>query len=446
MSLPISPSLSMPICGSAGQWDDPAWLTYAGYDLPPLPKYLVGFALRIEGYRRPGPAAMVAWYRDISSQFVSKPALIAARRPSVVFGMVGCLAIYAIGTLALDRRLGFVCGTPPDGQPALRDARTAGHVRRPGRGADPVHGGRRPLGLEAAARRERDGPLRSSAWSSARGSWEGWRRWPSSTGRSAGFILGGWAILAMLLASFSVKGGRLPGGYAGLRCGLVRDVRRPQPVPFAHPKGPLDPMLESVARLSFLERVKVVADHRVNVSANAKSSFPNDALTTPLDKIKAVAVQGFGRFGPFGPRGWTDSTIRFDWEQDRGRLVWLPWVVLGLVAACRRGSGAASSRRAARRLGDRGPGRVWPWWSSRPSSRWPGIATSSRSSPVRAPGGVRGRRGASTSPDRLVGRKAGTESDPLRFLRRPGALGLRDPARRATPTSGRPATGTSPAA
>ena len=90
------------------KWDDPLWLSYAGYDLPPLPKYVIGLALRLEGHRRPTPAAMVAWYRDTSSRFVSEQALVAARRPSVLFGTLGCLAIYAIGTIALDRRLGLL--------------------------------------------------------------------------------------------------------------------------------------------------------------------------------------------------------------------------------------------------------------------------------------------------------------------------------------------------
>ena len=89
--------------------------------------------------------------------------------------------------------------------------------------------------------------------------------------------------------------------------------------------------------MSFLERVKAVSDHRVNVSESAKSMFPEDALRTPLDKVKAVVVQGFGRFGPLGPRGRTDSTIRFDWKQDRGALLWLPWVAIGFVLAILRG-------------------------------------------------------------------------------------------------------------
>ena len=38
-----------------GRRDDPAWLDYAGYDLPPLAKYLVGIALRAGGPSPPGP-------------------------------------------------------------------------------------------------------------------------------------------------------------------------------------------------------------------------------------------------------------------------------------------------------------------------------------------------------------------------------------------------------
>ena len=81
----------------------------------------------------------------------------------------------------------------------------------------------------------------------------------------------------------------------------------------------------------------MIKDHRVGVSRSAQSQFRHNALITPSEKVEAVAVQGFGRFGPFGPRGWTDSTIRFDPVQDRGAWVWLPWVCLGLGFALRRG-------------------------------------------------------------------------------------------------------------
>ena len=321
----------------AGDWDDPTWLSYAGYDLPPLPKYLVGFALRAGGYRRPGPAAMVAWYRDISSQFVSRPALVAARRPSVGFGVLGCLAIYAIGTLALDCRLGFVSAGLLVANPlyAMHARRAMSDVP-----AEALILATLAVGLWAWKRLLSSGgrivPVLAIVFGS--GVLGGLATLAKLNGSLAGLILGGWAILAMVLSSFS-RSGRVAFLAGTLASGVVSfaTFSALNPFLFAHPGGPIDPRLEPVARLGFLERVRVVADHRVMVSSAAKSSFPNDALNTPTEKLEAVAVQGFGRFGPFGPRGRTDSKVRFDWSQDRGALAWLPWVALGLVAACRRG-------------------------------------------------------------------------------------------------------------
>ncbi len=42
-----------------------------------------------------------------------------------------------------------------------------------------------------------------------------------------------------------------------------------------------------------------------------------------------VAVQGFGRFGPLGPRK-SDSTRRYDLAQDWGAVLWFPLVLAGL--------------------------------------------------------------------------------------------------------------------
>src|SRR3954447_20275041 len=48
----------------AGDRDSAAWLDYPAYDLPPLPKYVFGLALKAGGYRRPGPEAARRWYLD----------------------------------------------------------------------------------------------------------------------------------------------------------------------------------------------------------------------------------------------------------------------------------------------------------------------------------------------------------------------------------------------
>ena len=95
--------------------------------------------------------------------------------------------------------------------------------------------------------------------------------------------------------------------------------------------------MRAVADLSLAGRFRAVAEHRSSVSRLAMSQFPADALRTPLEKVEAVAVQGFGRFGPLGPRGRTDSTVRFDARQDRGAWAWLPWVVAGFVCSLARG-------------------------------------------------------------------------------------------------------------
>ena len=51
-----------------GTTDHASWLDYPAYDLPPLPKYLFGFSLRIAGYRRPGPVDALRWYGNTHSQ------------------------------------------------------------------------------------------------------------------------------------------------------------------------------------------------------------------------------------------------------------------------------------------------------------------------------------------------------------------------------------------
>src|SRR5262249_2681960 len=82
----------------AGKHDHPAWLEYAGYALPPLPKYVFGVALRLAGYARPGLDAAFAWYADTSSRCGGPGMLQAARWPVVAFGALGCVAIYGLGT------------------------------------------------------------------------------------------------------------------------------------------------------------------------------------------------------------------------------------------------------------------------------------------------------------------------------------------------------------
>ncbi len=320
-----------------GDWDDPTWVEYAGYDLPPLPKYAIGLSLKAGGYRRPGPAAMRAWYRNTSRQFVGPDALAAARWPSVAFGAMGCLAIYALGTLAVDRRVGLLAALLLLANPlyTLHARRAMSDVY-----AESLILATLAVGLWAWKRllsdRGRVGPVLGLTLGS--GVLCGLATLSKLNGSLGGIVLGAWAFLAVWLRPFGHRGRALIMA-ATLGAGLIAfaTFAALNPFLYSHPRGPLDPASEGVARMTFRERVKAISDHRVGVSANARSIFPNDALTTPREKVEAVIVQGFGRFGPFGPRGRTDSTVRFEWKQDRGTLAWLPWVGLGFLAAIRRG-------------------------------------------------------------------------------------------------------------
>jgi len=320
-----------------GRWNDSAWLTYAGYDLPPLPKYTIGIALRLGGYRRPGPSAMVAWYRDTSSRFVSDEVLVMARRPSVAFGTLGCLSIYAIGTMAVGRRVGLLSAYLLMLNPlyCLHARRAMSDVP-----AESLILANLAVGLWAWKRLlAHEGTLRPLlGLIFGSGILGGLATLSKLNGSLSGFVLVGWALLAIFLPGFRW---RAKWSFLSATClsGVVSfaTFAALNPFLFAHPQGIIDSRLAPIASMGFLDRVKVVADHRVSVSNLAQSSFPADALSTPLEKLSTVLVQGFGRFGHFGTRGWTDSTIRFDWEQDRGALIWLPWVVTGFWFALARG-------------------------------------------------------------------------------------------------------------
>ena len=146
----------------------------------------------------------------------------------------------------------------------------------------------------------------------------------------------------------------------------------------AHPAGPLPPSLQAISEMNPWQRFRLLVAHRGELSAQQQKLFPHDALHTFSDRASVVLVQGFGRFGPFGPRK-SDSTRRFDLRQDWGAVVWLPLVLAGAVAAGRLGWQQQRQSRA-----PTGWALLiwwsWPCWSSRLTFPWPGIAISCRSS------------------------------------------------------------------
>ena len=80
----------------SGRWNSPLWLEYPAYDLPPLPKYLIGASLQLHGMPRPGRSWAIDWYHNTSeARFASDVKLQAARIPAVFCGALGCVAIFA---------------------------------------------------------------------------------------------------------------------------------------------------------------------------------------------------------------------------------------------------------------------------------------------------------------------------------------------------------------
>jgi 4-amino-4-deoxy-L-arabinose transferase-like glycosyltransferase len=328
-----------------GRRDDPAWLDYAGIDLPPGAKYLVGLALRAGGFSRHGPTAASAWYEDTSRRFETPGSLAVARLPMVPLGALGCVAAYAIARRAFGPSTALVAAGLLIASPLYYL-----HARRAMSDIPAEASGLIALALGLAAWSLWLGPgdaigrgrlvvraLGAFALALLAGAFVGLATLCKLNGSLAGMVLAAWAGLG--LAS------RRAPGYAKL--GLVASTVAAgavavatfaalDPTLTARPSGPLPPGIARLAPMSPLERARVVKDHRVAVSAIGQRGFPDDALPTLGPKALAVLVQGFGRFSPIGPRH-SDSTRRFDPRQDWPVVAWLPLVVAGAVVAYRRG-------------------------------------------------------------------------------------------------------------
>jgi 4-amino-4-deoxy-L-arabinose transferase-like glycosyltransferase len=316
------------------RWGDPAWLTYPAYDLPPLPKYLIGAALAVARYPTPTPADAARWYADTSIRFDPPGALTAARIPSVFVGVVGCLAVYGLGVLVGGRSVGVAAAGLLMINPlyrllsrrAMSDAPCEAFLQ---------------LGLF----------LSLMAWRrtvAGRGAAEGWVSFVgagaaaglSLLSKMSGVLIGPigavWTVLAVASPGSVAKAARFATGMAaaGLVACCVFTVLDPYLV--ARPARVSNPALMGVASSSVVERVRALFRLRFQVSADQQRMFPHNATIALSDKLATTAVQGFGRFGPFGP-AHSDSTKRYDRAQDWGAVLWLPWIAGGAVWAARRG-------------------------------------------------------------------------------------------------------------
>ena len=324
--------------------DDPAWIEYPAFDLPPLPKYMIGASLRLGGYPIPTSSDAFAWYSNTSRTFypAGSSALTWARAPMVVAGALGCVALYGIGVLVSGPGAGLLAGLLLAINPLYRM-----HARR----------AMSDVPCEAFMLLA----LFFALWSWTR--WLQGRRWwiawlgDLAAGLCAGLallsklsgtlvlmVIAVWTVLGLAArTSFWRKAGK--GGSALLVpiAALLVFITL-NPYMTAHPTKALPPGLAAVNMLSMRERAETMFRLRLKVAADQQRMFPHNALFAAREKIAVAAVQGFGRFGPFGPTR-NDSTIRYDRAQDWGACVWLPLVLVGALVSAARGW---SERRAGR--------------------------------------------------------------------------------------------------
>jgi 4-amino-4-deoxy-L-arabinose transferase-like glycosyltransferase len=320
-----------------GDRNNASWLSYPAFDLPPLPKYLIGLALRVSGYPRPGPEAAWRWYHDTSFRAGSNAMIVAARWPSVVLGALGCVALYALGSLAGSRWVGVLAALLLMFNPLYRLHARSAMADVPTEAFILATAAVALWGWQAALGRARGGWLAAVFAGAVAGVLGGLAVLCKLNGGLGLMIEAGWAILAVVLPRVPV-GRKLRIATMTLVAGLVSYPTFVALNPFltAHPGRPLPARVDEIARMGLWSRTRQLVLHRIRVSSDQREIFPHNALNTPREKLEVVVVQGFGRFGLFGPRH-SLSIRRFDWSQDAGALVWLPLVAAGFIGMLVRG-------------------------------------------------------------------------------------------------------------
>lgn len=312
-----------------------AWLAFPALDLVPVPKYLIGLALRTGGYPRPLPEAARRWYFNTSFVCGTPEMLEAARWPSVIVGALGCVAVYALGLMAADRRVGVVSALLLMANPLYRLLARRAMADMPAEAFLLVT---LALGLCTWKRTlARGWSAGASVATLGIGICGGVAVASKLNGVLGLWIVGAWALLGLALPGFALRRKLAFCAATTLAMALAFGTFVAlNPYLTAHPAGALPESLRLTAALGFWGRCRALVEHRLELSAGQQQLFPHNALVTLRERAKVVAVQGFGRFGPFGP-AHSDSTKRYDPDQDWGALIWLPWVAIGFVWSLARG-------------------------------------------------------------------------------------------------------------
>jgi len=320
----------------SGRMNDATWLDELGYDLVPLPKFWINLAFRAAGIPRPSPWNAIAWYPNTSHRWGTESELLIARLPSVVLGAVGCVAIFAIGTLVRDERTGAIAAFLLAVNPLYS---LHAHRAMSEAGCEAFLLVAVALGLRAWKSLLARGPIAPSLLLLiAAGCSAGLSILSKFNGILALLTMVGWTCLALALPGISraAKLGLCAGTGGAIMTAWAVFVAL-NPFMTAHPAGHLPPELRTIAELGTWQRFLFLLQHRQQVSSQQQGMFPDDALHSIRDRAGVVLVQGFGRFGLFGPRK-SDSTRRFDLRQDWGALLWLPVAFTGAINAVRMGT------------------------------------------------------------------------------------------------------------
>ncbi len=311
-----------------GERDHPAWLDFFAYDLQPLPKYLIGLSLHCANQPMPGPRDARNWYKKYA-RFGTPATLTAARWPSLMLGSLGCMALFGCGTLVKDSRLGTIAAILFMVNPLYR-----------------LHAHRAMSDVPCEA-------LVTIALGLALLSWKwAWSDRPayacilisSLSGVAAGLalqckfnaflalmIVAAWTLIGLVAPGLRARRKLLiaSGSIMTLAAALAVSLTL-NPYLTAQPRGSVSPPARRILKENPWQRFLFQVRHRVELSQDQQRTFPHDALHTLAERSDVVAVQGFGRFGPLGPT-LSDSTVRFDLNQDWGVLFWVPLVLIGLV-------------------------------------------------------------------------------------------------------------------
>jgi 4-amino-4-deoxy-L-arabinose transferase-like glycosyltransferase len=321
-----------------GQVNDKLWLEGFAADLQPLPKYLIGLALRAANLPMPTPRDASQWYADYH-QFGTPATLAVARIPMIVLGAVGCVSLFGCGVLIKCWRVGALAAVL-----LMLNPLYSLHAHR----------AMSDVACEASVTTA----LCAALWAFKR-FWSPSAALPAVLGTWIAGVCCGLALLSKLTGFLSLA---VVVGWLGLAW-LARGLTWPRKLAMTlltmltiatavAVLVALNPYLTAHPHLTTYERGLLSKDGRVLLAENPWQRFQtqvalrtatseyqqrrysDDALTGIPDRVKVLFVQGLGRFGPLGPAE-SDSTIRFDLRQDWGLVLWAPLLLLGLVESIR---------------------------------------------------------------------------------------------------------------